>query len=439
MGAIPDVLRNLLENLAERAEIERFLNRYSRVDPIRFAIVKVGGGVLSDDLDEVASALAFLHGMGLFPVVVHGVGPQLDLAVEEAALETERIDGLRVTSPDILNIMLRVIDAENLKLVTALGERDVPAWPIIGGVFKASLVDGERLGMVGEVDRVNLESIAAAVRSGHLPIVECVGATTSGQIVNINADAAARALALSIRPEKIVFLTPSGGLLDETGSVIPAVNLAEDYERLIREHWVTGGMALKLREVEQLLGALPRTSTVSITTPEHLAAELFTDKGSGTLVHQGETIDIHTDLSNLDRGSLHTLLERAFGRTVMPSYLDDLDPCRIYITADYSAAAIVTEELGMPYLDKFAVTAESQGLGLGASLWNRLTDDMSQLFWRSRSDNPLNAWYFKRAEGSWRQGDWIVFWYGVDTAEEIAACRDHASSLPKTVDSDKPI
>jgi acetylglutamate synthase len=175
-------------------------------------------------------------------------------------------------------------------------------------------------------------------------------------------------LALSIKPEKIVFLTPTGGLLDETGSVIPAVNLAEDYERLIREHWVTGGMAVKLREIEQLLSGLPRTSSVSITTPEHLAAELFTDTDSGTLAHRGETIDIHSDLANLDRRSLHALLERAFGRTVMPSYLDDLDPLRIYITADYSAVAIVTEELGMPYLDKFAVTAESQGLGLGASL-----------------------------------------------------------------------
>jgi acetylglutamate kinase len=153
--------------------------------------------------------------------------------------------------------MLRVIDAENLKLVAALGDRDVPAWPITGGVFKASLVDSERLGMVGEVDWVSLESIVAAVLAGQLPIVGCVGATTSGQIVNINADGAASALALSIKPEKIVLLTPTGGLLDQTGSVIPAVNLAEDYERLIREHGVTGGMAVELREIEQLLSGLP--------------------------------------------------------------------------------------------------------------------------------------------------------------------------------------
>lgn len=438
MNSTLNVLRNLLENLADRAEIDRYLERFSSVDPIRFAIVKIGGGVLRDDLDEVASALAFLHGMGLYPVVVHGAGPQLDSAVEEAALDTERVDGMRVTSPEILNIMLRVIDAENLKLVNALAARNAPAWPINGGVFEASLLDGDRLGMVGEVDQVHLESIAAAVRAGQIPVVACVGETTSGQILNLNADVATSALASSIKPEKIVFLTPTGGLLDETGSVIPAVNLSEDYERLIREHWVSGGMALKLREIEQLLSDLPRTSSVSITMPEHLAAELFTDKGSGTLVRRGETIDIHTDLANLDRQAVHALLERAFGRTVMPNYFDDVDSQRIYITTDYSAVAIVTDELGMPYLDKFAVTSESQGLGLGASLWNRITDDMPKLFWRSRAGNPLNTWYFKRSEGSWRHGEWVVFWYGMDTAEEVVACRDHATALPATVDFDDP-
>lgn len=434
MNSVSDVLRNLLENLADRSEIERYLKRFGSVDPIRFAIVKIGGGVLRDDLDEVASALAFLHGMGLYPVVVHGAGPQLDRAIEEAALKNERIDGMRVTPPETLNTLLRVIDAENLKLVGALGERNAPAWPINGGVFEASLLDGDRLGMVGVVDRVNLASIAAAVRAGQLPIVACVGETTTGQVVNINADVATGALARAIKPEKIVFLTPTGGLLDETGTVIPAVNLDEDYERLTREHWVTGGMALKLREIEQLLRDLPRASSVSITTPEHLAGELFTDRGSGTLVHRGERIEAHDDLANLDRQSVHALLERAFGRTVVPDFLDDLDPLQIYVTPDCSAVAIVTEEMGMPYLDKFAVTAESQGLGLGASLWNRITDDMPRLFWRSRAGNPLNAWYFKRAEGSWRRGEWVVFWYGMDTAEEIAACRDHATSLPITVD-----
>ncbi len=434
MNSMPEVLRNLLVNLADRSEIERYLQRFTSVDPTQFAIVKVGGGVLRDDLDEVASALAFLHRVGLCPIVVHGAGPQLDSAIEEAALESKRVDGMRVTSPEILNIMRRVIHAESLKLVDALVERNAPARPIGGGVFEASWIDGERLGMVGEVDRVHLEPITAAIRARQLPIVACVGETTSGQILNLNADVAARSLALAVKPHKLVFLTPTGGLLNEAGAVIPAINLAEDYDRLTLEHWVSGGMALKLREIKQVLDALPRSSSVSITSPAHLAGELFTDRGSGTLVRQGETIETHSDLSNLDREAIHALLEKAFDRTVTPDYLETVDPLRIYLASDYSAIAILTEELGMPYLDKFAVTAEAQGAGLGASLWNRIREDMPQLFWRSRAGNPFNAWYFKKADGSWRHEQWVVFWYGIGLAEEVAACRDHAINLPTTVD-----
>ena len=433
MNQMPEVLRNLLVNLADRAEIERYLQRFTSVEPVKFAIIKVGGGVLRDDLDEVASALAFLHRVGLYPVVVHGAGPQLDLAIEEASLETERIDGMRVTSPEILKIMRRVIHAENLRLVDALAERDAPARPITGGVFEASWLDSERLGMVGEVDRVHLEPLTAAIRAWQIPVVACVGETSSGQILNLNADVAARSLALAIEPHKLVFLTPTGGLLDETGSTIPAINLVEDYDRLIREHWVTGGMALKLREIKQVLDVLPRTSSVSITSPEHLAGELFTDRGSGTLVRQGETIETYPDLSGVDQEAIHALLERAFGRTVNSDYLENLDPLRIYLASDYSAVAILTEEQGMASLDKFAVTAESQGAGLGASLWNRIKEDTPRLFWRSRAGSPFNAWYFKKAEGSWRHGEWVVFWYGIESAEEIAACRDLALRLPVTV------
>lgn len=434
MNSMPEVLRNLLVNLADRDEIERYLQRFTSIDPAKFAVVKVGGGVLRDDLAEVASALTFLHRVGLYPVVVHGAGPQLDSAIEEAALENRRVDGMRVTSPEVLNIMRRVIHAANLKLVDALGERKASARPITGGVFEASWIDSERLGMVGDVDRVHLEPITAAIRARQIPVVACVGETTSGQILNLNGDVAARSLALAIEPHKLVFLTPTGGLLDEVGDVIPAVNLAEDYDRLIREHWITGGMALKLREIKQVLDALPRSSSVSITSPAHLAGELFTDRGSGTLVRQGETIERHSDLSNLDGEAVHALLERAFDRAVKPDYLATLNPLRIYLASDYSAIAILTTELGMPYLDKFAVTAESQGAGLGASLWSRIREDTPRLFWRSRVDNPFNAWYFKKAEGSWRQGEWVVFWYGFGSAEEIAACRDHAIALPTTVD-----
>jgi len=430
-----EVLRNLLGNLANRSEVERYLQRFTSVAPSHFGVVKVGGGVLRDDMDELASSLAFLHRVGLYPIVIHGAGPQLDDALAAAGVENKRVGGLRVTTPEVLAVFRRTLSALNHEIVAALAARNAEARPIVGGVFDASLLDEDVYGMVGDVEGVDLAPIEAAVRSGQIPVVACLGETSTGQIVNINADVAARALALDVEPHKLIFLTTTGGLLDEHGRIIPAINLVEDYDRLMAEEWVAGGMELKLREIAQILDGLPRTSSVSITSPEHLAAELFTDKGSGTLVRQGEPIEVHDDLSGLDLDRIHRMLEQAFGRGVDREHLDVMEPHKVFVSADRTAIAIVTIERGIPYLDKFAVTAESQGVGLGVSIWNRMVAEVPTLYWRSREGNPLNSWYFKKADGAWRQGEWVVFWYGLDSAAQIAACREYAVSMTATVDA----
>ncbi len=441
MDSLRDILTNLLSNLASRREIEQYLREFTGMDSAKFAVIKVGGGILRDARDELASALAFLRKVGLFPIVVHGAGPQLNQALEEAAVETQRIDGLRVTTPDVLRIVRRVLHDENLKLVEALEARGTRARPITTGVFEASIIDGDRLGLVGETDRVHLDPIEAAIRSGQLPIVSCLGETSTGQILNINADVAARALATAVRPYKVIFLTPTGGLLDEHGRVIPAINLVEDYERLLAEPWVHGGMELKLREIKHLLDELPGTSSVSITSPGRLARELFTHRGSGTLVRRGEPIDEHDSFGAVDQRRLRQLLESGFGHPLRADYFSTREAHRIYVTREYSGAAIVTRENGLPYLDKFAVTGVAQGAGLGASLWSRLRRNHSQLFWRARPENPVNPWYFKQADGTCRSGNWIIFWYGLSDWPQIQSCIDHAMRVPPSIeyDHDAPV
>src|SRR5690606_12484400 len=89
-----------------------------------------------------------------------------------------------------------------------------------------------------------------------------------------------------LQPYKIVFLTGTGGLLDADGRVIDSINLSSEYDMLMAQPWVEGGMRLKLAQVKQLLDGLPPSSSVSITRPAELARELFTHKGSGTLVRR---------------------------------------------------------------------------------------------------------------------------------------------------------
>src|SRR5512140_2897413 len=101
MRKTKDVIVRLLHNLGSRKEVEQYLKQYSAVDSQKFAIIKVGGNILARDLDGLASSLTFLQNVGLYPVVVHGAGLQVDEALAEAGVPSERVDGVRVTTPRV--------------------------------------------------------------------------------------------------------------------------------------------------------------------------------------------------------------------------------------------------------------------------------------------------------------------------------------------------
>jgi len=446
--ATKSVITRLLTNLGSSREVDQYLKQYAGVDAARFAVIKVGGGIIDTQLKELASALSFLNQVGLTPIVIHGAGEQLNAALEAEGIETKRINGLRVTSAEVLEIARRVFQKVNLRLVEELESLGTRARPITSGVFEAKLQDRKQLGFVGDVTEVHLEQVHAAVRAGHLPVLSCLGETSGGQIVNINADVAAAELAVAVQPHKIIFLTPTAGLLDDKNRVIPAINLTEDYESLMKQPWVSGGMRLKLQEIKELLDRLPDTTSVSITSPEHLAKELFTHQGSGTLVRMGERVRLYRSFGEVDVPRLKQLLETCFGRTLAPDYFETKTLDRLYLTDSYRACAIITREgpadsaparandgersFEVPYLDKFAVTQEAQGQGLGASLWGRMRREVPRLYWRSRSGNPINPWYFLQAGGCYRTEKWVVFWYGLESYEVIRDCVDRALALPAT-------
>jgi acetylglutamate kinase len=103
------------------------------------------------------------------------------------------------------------------------------------------------------------------------------------------------------------------------------------------------------------------------------------------------------------------------------------------LTESFRATAILTQEAGIPYLDKFAVTRKAQGEGLGSSVWARMRRDNEKLFWRAQTNNPINPWYFKQAEGTYRSDEWTVFWYGMNGFAEIERCVKVALALPATL------
>ncbi len=427
MNSTQEVITRLLRSLGTRTEVEQYLRQFSSLGAKKFAVVVVDGGVLARELDGLASSLTFLAQVGLYPIVVHGAEPQLDEALRSAGL-TRPLDARG------LDAARRVLQRENFRLCQALEELGTRARPIGSSVFGAHATDGA---LSGSVDAVHLDAVEAALHAGHLPILSGIGATPSGQIVHVDAEEAAHALALRIEPFKIVLLNEAGGLVDEAGQVISAVNLAEDFTPLMADLGPATPLGRSIERVRTLLEKLPPSSSVSITSPDQLARELFTHRGSGTLLRLGERVVCIEagDFARIDQDRLRRLLEECFGRALVPGYFDQKSFLRVYLADSYRATAILTREGDhpVPYLDKFAVTQEAQGAGVGGSIWGRMQRDNPKLFWRSRADNPINGWYFDHADGSHKTDRWTVFWYGLDGFDEIRASVERALDMPASL------
>lgn len=427
-----DLIARLLTNIGSRKEVEQYLRHYASVDAPKFAVVKVSGTIIEQNLDALASSLSFLQRVGLTPIVVHGGNVQLDRALAQAGIDAERVKGLRRITPAALEVARRVLHETNLKLVDGLEALGTRARPFTSGVLDVRKLETPDLGLVGEVVGVRESAIAQTARSGVLPIVAPLGETAKGQILVVLADAVARSIALSMKPHKVVFLAEAGGLTDASGAIRSAVNLAEDYEGLMQDPSLAPESRRKLSEISTLLAELPPTSSVSITSPEHLAKELFTHRGEGTLVRRGEKVVRHEDWGSIDEPRLRSLLEECFGRSLDAEYFTTKKPYRIYLAESYRATAILTLEDGVPYLDKFAVTNEAQGEGIGGSIWQRLRRENEKLFWRSRAQNPINGWYAQNADGLYKTDKWWVFWCGMTDFGEIHRSVDRALAMPAT-------
>ncbi len=429
---IREVITELLSQLGSSREAREYLKRFSSVDSVQFAIIKVGGQVIRDQLAELASALHFLYQAGLYPIVLHGAGPQLDEAIRNAGIESRKIDGLRVTTPEVMAIVRQTIYQENLRLVNALERLGARTRSIQHGVFECRVADNPDLGLVGSVERVHLSQIEAAIEANAMPVVTCLGESTSGQVLNVNADYAVNALIQEIEPYKIIFITPTGGMLNEHGQIMSSVNLVTDYDRLVSANWVHSGMRLKLEQIKSLLDKLPDSASVSITSAENLTKELFTHGGAGTLIRRGETIVEACQLTPDDERALYDLVESCFGRKLLPNWLQTLNEPRILWLQSRRGVAVITQgQDSIHYLDKFAVTPQAQGEGLASALWKEVKQAFPKLYWRSRSANPINPWYHRHADFSFRAEPWIIFGYGVDDFEQVNRCIIDAAQRPQ--------
>ena len=155
-GSARSAVINVLNNIASKREVQQYLAQFTSVSSQQFAVIKVGGAILTDYLDVLCASLRNLNQMGLFPVIIHGAGPQLNKLLEAAGVEPQYNEGIRITDGKTLGIARKLFLEENLKLVEALESWGVRARPITSGVLMADYKDKDTYKFVGEVSRTIL-------------------------------------------------------------------------------------------------------------------------------------------------------------------------------------------------------------------------------------------------------------------------------------------
>jgi N-acetyl-gamma-glutamyl-phosphate reductase/acetylglutamate kinase len=420
----------LLSNIGSKREVQQYLSHFSSVSSQQFAVIKVGGAILTEHLQTLSSALAFLNHVGLYPVVVHGAGPQLNKIIEDSGVEPHFEDGIRVTDPKTLGIARTLFLEENLRLVEELERLGVRARPITSGVFTADYLDKDKYNLVGKITHVNKKPIEAAIQAGCLPILTSMAESREGQVLNVNADVAAGELARSLQPLKIVYLSEKGGLFNgDTKEKISAINLDEEYDYLMTQWWVRHGTRLKIKEMRELLMDLPRSSSVAIIHPADLQKELFTDSGAGTLIRRGNKVHVKTSISqfrNLEALKDVLVRDRAGldAKAVVDRYVQSLAErdFRAYFDEPMEALAIVlppSPSASVAHLATFTITKVGWLRNVADNVFASIKKDFPKLMWTVKEDDENLTWFFDKADGSLSKDGEVLFWYGVESSDEV--------------------
>ncbi|ODN74456.1 N-acetyl-gamma-glutamyl-phosphate reductase [Cryptococcus amylolentus CBS 6039] len=435
-GMDRDTIIRLLYSLGSRHEVERYLRIFTQsnssaggvLPEAKFAVLKIGGAILTNEIDDLALSLSFLNRLGLFPVVLHGAGPQLNEILEAEGVIPDYEDGIRITDAKTLAVARRVFLQENLKLTTALERLGTRARPIPTGVFTADYLDKAKYGLVGKITRVDKAPIEAAIKAGCLPILTSLAENAEGQILNVNADVAAGELARVLEPMKIVYLNEKGGIFHGvTGKKISTINLDEEYDGLMKESWVKFGTKLKIREIKELLDTLPRTSSVAIISTDMLQKELFTDAGAGTLIRRGYKLYKQPSVEAVGSSQLRQVFterdpEVQSGRKSVAEIFSNLKetPHTIYGDEPFDVVAVVSHPEGeTPVMTKFLPSRNGILNKIVDNVFDAVKKDHKRLFWTAKADDENRAWHFERADGSFTRAGRSLFWYGVSDVKEV--------------------
>ncbi len=420
---------NLLASASSRREVDQYLGQFRSVSPHQFAVVKVGGAILTDHLVELCFALQQLHAIGLYPIIVHGAGPQMNQLLLDSGVEPDFIDGIRVTDKKTLGIARKLFLEANMDLVMTLkSDWGVPARPITAGALQADYLDKDKWKYVGNITHINPRPIMDALKNKELPILCSMAETEDGQILNVNADVVAAALAREFEPLKVIYLSEKGGLFDADAKLISHINLEAEYDSYMKQPWVKYGTKLKIVEAKKVLDGLPKRSSVAITHPQNLGKELFTHTGGGTLIRNGGSVKEVSSYDDLDVSAITEAIARDRGvdsHDSVSNYIKNLKNRAFEVFHDDTMGVVAVvyppaSDGEFAQLSVFSSTKDASLTNVNDLVFDRIKEKYPKMYWIVENSHQNTVkWNLERTDGFLRRENEIFCWRGAAESPEI--------------------
>jgi acetylglutamate kinase len=265
-------------------------------------VVKFGGNAMVDPLlhESFARDVVLMKLVGMNPVVVHGGGPQIGALLAKLNIQTEFVDGMRVTDAQTMDVVEMVLGGSvNKEIVSSINRNGGKAIGVTGKdgqMIRARKLTVSRyspeldvseiidIGHVGEVDQIDTEVLRVILGSNFIPVIAPIGVGEDGSTYNINADLVAGKLAQVMQAEKLMLLTNVAGLLDKQGQILTGLSTMQ-VDGLIADGTITGGMLPKIRcALDAVRSGVTSAHIVDGRVPHAVLLETFTDEGMGTLI-----------------------------------------------------------------------------------------------------------------------------------------------------------
>ena len=256
-------------------------------------VVKYGGAAMIEESlrKSFTRDIALMKLVGMNPVIVHGGGPQIGKELSKAGLESEFIEGLRVTTKPVMNIVKKIlgtkINREIVSLIKHFGGNAISFNHIKRSIIRASKKineNGPDLGFVGKVDKIMTGDLKKSIDKGYIPVIAPIGKSKNNDYWNINADVVAGEIAQSLKAEKLILLTDVKGIGDSENKLISKISPKKG-QKILKEKFIKGGMTPKLTAaLDAKKNGVRSCHIIDGRVPHAVLLEVLTEEGVGTMI-----------------------------------------------------------------------------------------------------------------------------------------------------------